>query len=102
MLFYLLGSACDPSPSKLLTEESMVAVLADLEVARAIAEHYATDKDTALWLLEKNTLSICKAHNIDLATFQMSYQYYLNNIEVLRDIHGRVVKHLGMLKDAYG
>lgn len=94
ILLCMLGSAHrEPSP-ELLTQEQMVSILVDIEVARAMAWHYTADEDAACALFQKNALLIYQAYDIDLDTFQKSYQYYLTHLDIMKEIYALVIKRL--------
>jgi Domain of unknown function (DUF4296) len=93
LLCVLSGAHRGPSV-RLLTQEEMVPILVDLEVAKAMAWHYAADAPTARELFKKNAFLIYQAYDKDLDTFQKSYQYYLAHVEMMNEIYELVIKRL--------
>jgi Domain of unknown function (DUF4296) len=94
ILLCMLGSMHRPPSSKVLTQEEMILILADLEVAKAMAWHYAADEQTARGLFNKNALLVYRAYDTDLNTFQKSCQYYFARIETMKEMYDLVVKRL--------
>jgi Domain of unknown function (DUF4296) len=94
ILLCMLGSTHRDPSVKLLTQEEMIPILVDLEVARAMAWHYAADEHTARGLFKKNALLIYQAYDTDLNTFQKNCQYYFAHIEIMKEIYDLVVKRL--------
>jgi len=99
ILSCMLSSAHREPPAKLLGQEQMISILADLEVAKAMAWYYTTDEDTACGLFQKNALLIYQAYDTDLDTFQKSYRYYLTHLEIMKEIYEVVVKRLEELEE---
>jgi len=98
-LLYVLSSSQGKPPTALLSQDQMVAILVDLELAQAVTDHYADDEDTARWLFQKNALLIYQAHETDLDTFQKSYQYYLTHLETMEKLYALVIKQLEALSE---
>ncbi len=99
ILLCVLSSAHRELSAKLLSQEQMISILVDLEVAKAMARHYTADEDTTRALFQKNALLIYQAYDIDLDTFQKSYQYYLTHLEIIEKIYEAVVKRLEALEE---
>ncbi len=95
----MLSSSQSKPPDTLLSQDQMVAILVDLELAQAMVDNYADDEDTARWLLQKNALLIYQAHETDLDTFQKSYQYYLAHLEIMEKLYALVSKQLETLSE---
>ena len=101
ILGILLGafsSAHRKPPAELLSQEQMISILVDLEVAKAMVAHYTTDQGITRQLLTKNTLVIFQVYDVDLDTFQKSYRYYLTHLEIMQEIYGMVIKRLEELE----
>ncbi len=99
VLLCMLSSAQRKPPAELLAQDKMVSILVDLELAKAMARYYTGDEDTARWLFKKNALLIYQTYDIDLDTFQKSYQYYLARFETMKSIYEVVIKRLEELED---
>ena len=84
-------------PADLLSQDQIVAILVDLELAKAMVAHYTDDEDTARQLLQKNVLLICQSHGIDVDVLQNSYQYYLAHLATMQEIYILVTKQLEKL-----
>jgi hypothetical protein len=94
ILLCTLGSVHGKPPAELLDQDRMVSILVDLEIARAIAQYYANDEDTARRLAKENASLVCKTHNISLDTLKESYQYYLSHLDIMKNIYEAVIKRL--------
>ena len=94
VLLCLLSSVRIKPPTELLTQEQMTSILVDLELAKAMAWDHSDDEDTARWLFKKNALLICQAYDVDIDTFQKSYQYYLTPLEKMKKIYEIVIQRL--------
>ena len=94
ILFCAFSSAHREPPVELISQEQMVSILVDLEVAKAMARYYTDDEDTACWLFKKNALLIYQVYDIDLYAFQKSYQYYLASLETMKAIYEVVIERL--------
>ena len=93
-LFFILGSGQQKPPTALLTQEQMVTILSDLELAKAVVGYYTDDEATASRLLQKNALLIYQAYDVAPEAFQKSYQYYFTQLEVMKEIYADVIKRL--------
>ena len=98
VLLFTLSSFQRQPPPELLTQDQMVSILVDLELAKAMVWYYADNEATASQLLKKNAFLIYQAYDIDSDTFQKSYQYYLTQLEVMKEIYGAVIKRLEELE----
>mmetsp|Transcript_4364 Transcript_4364/g.9894 ORF Transcript_4364/g.9894 Transcript_4364/m.9894 type:complete len:143 (-) Transcript_4364:5458-5886(-) len=94
ILLCVLGSAHRELPPTLLSQEKMVSILTDLEVAKAMIRHCTTDENTSHELLHKNALLICQAHDIDPAILHEGYKYYFHHLESMQEIYKAVVQRL--------
>ena len=95
----VLSSAHGELPAELLSKDQMVAILVDLELAKAMVDHYADDADTARLLFQKNELLIYQAHETDSDTFQKSYQHYLTHLAKMQEIYELVIKQIEELSE---
>jgi len=93
----VLSSAHGEPPAEFLSRDRMVAILVDLELAKAMVGHYTDDADTARVLFQKNALLIYQAHEIAPDDFQKSYQYYLAHLEAMQEIYMLVIGQLEAL-----
>ena len=78
------------SKSETLTQEQLVEVLVDLELAKAIIDNQESGKQPEAKdaLFQEQVQLICDAHAIDTGIFQKTYINYLtepNRLEVLYD-----------------
>lgn len=99
LLFLSLSSVQQKLFSELLTQDQMVSILVDLEVAKAIVGYYTDDKATASQLLKENARLIYESYDITPDTFQKSYQYYLTHLEMLKQIYDEVIVRLEELEE---
>jgi|LakMenEpi03Aug12_release.lakeMendotaPanAssembly.Ray.scaffolds.fasta_scaffold235030_3 hypothetical protein len=98
VLLCILSSFRRQPSTELLAQDKMVTILVDLAIAKAMVQHYTDDEATASGLFKKNALLIYQAHDVDLDTFQKSYQYYLTHLELMKEIYEMVIKRLEELK----
>ena len=98
LLVFTLSSVQRKPSAKLLTQDQMVSILVDLELAKAIVGYYTDNEATASQLLQKNALLIYQAYDTSPDTFQKSYQHYLTQLEVMKEIYEAVIKQLEELE----
>ena len=98
-LLCMLSSSQSKPPAALISQDQMVAILVDLELAQAMVDHYTSDEDTARWLFERNALLIYQAHETDLDTFQESYRYYLTHLETMEEVYAQVIEQIEALSE---
>lgn len=99
ILLCTLSSFQRQPSTELLAQDTMVSILVDLALAKAMVRHYTDDEAIASWLFGKNALLIYQAHDVDLDTFQKSYQYYLTHLELMQEMHEMVIKRLEALQE---
>ena len=97
----LLSSFAAPTPSNLLSRETLTKVLVDLELVEVLLK--ANDY-TALIAKEEarnyNNGLVYELHQTDLATFQKSYTYYLaHRIDEMIAVYGEVIHQLEVFMD---
>ena len=90
----LMSSAQQATAPTYLSQEQMVAILVDLELAKALGQHHSDDAATlALWL-NANAKHLYEEHATTPAAFQSSYQYYLTHPAMMAAIYQAVVEEL--------
>lgn len=94
ILFFMLGSMQHKFYSEPLSQNKMTSILVDLELAKAMVGYYTDDEATVSQLLNENICLIYRAYNVTPDIFQKSYQYYLNQLGVMKEIYGQVIKQL--------
>jgi hypothetical protein len=98
ILLCTLSSAHGKRPTQLLDQDRMVSILVDLEIARAMAQYYANDEDTARRLAKANASLVYRTHNVSPDTLKESYQYYLSHLDTIQYIYEEVIKRLEELQ----
>lgn len=92
--------ACDKKkerPAYVLTEEQMAAFLIDLHIAEARINDLSIRRDSSNVLFEKVEDSLFLKHGImNDSIYQLSYEYYLNDVAGLDKIYGAVVDSLSL------
>jgi hypothetical protein len=83
---------------KLLSQQQMVDILLELELARAWVYGLENTHQQALVdLLETKVHHIYLEHHTDASTFQHSYLHYLSHTELLIAIYAQVIDRLNDL-----
>jgi len=89
----------DQKPEKLIPEDKMATILADIHLAEAKVSKIglnASDSTTLLYRhLEKQ---IYAKHRVDTATYNQSYTYYSSNPDRMVELYKQVVKNLERLQ----
>ncbi len=98
ILLCTLSSAHGKHATQLLDQDRMVSILVDLEIARAMAQYYANDEDTARRLAKENARLVYRTHNVSTDTLKESYQYYLSHLDTIQYIYEEVIKRLEELQ----
>jgi hypothetical protein len=101
MLFLTLSSVQQfASPTlEVLPKDQMVAILVDLELAKAMVRYYSDEETIVYQWFEKNSLLIYQVHEINPVLFQRSYHYYLAHPEEMKGIYETVLARLEELKN---
>lgn len=102
ILFLLLVVACESStiyekPENLLSEDQMVDLLMDLQIARYAHGKKNTHKDTKL----DYTYLVYEKYGIDSARYAESNAYYASRIDEYKRIYSRVETGLKLKKVYY-
>lgn len=100
----IINNTLASTNSGTLTQDQLVEILVDLELARAIM--YYDDNNNlrkqADILFQEQVQLICEDHFIDTATFQKSYIDYLNHPTRLEALYNQVIGKLEeLLKTSY-
>jgi hypothetical protein len=108
-LFLIAGLICilfsctekEEKPSVLLSKEKMIEILSDVHISEAVTGIKNLDPDSAKKLFDAYEKSILAEHNIDKSIFDASYQYYIEQPELMDEIYAAVVDTLS-LKEGRG
>lgn len=101
LLFFLLNGVYASSSGKLLSQEQMVSILVDLELAKAIlCETDHAGHEEASQMFEAMIHIIYQMHAIKAEMLQKSYLYYLNHPKLMQRIYALVIVRLEELLDA--
>lgn len=97
-IIMLLGTACSQSsekPQNLLTKETMVRVMADMQFAEAKVKNMRVSTDSARQVYSIYELSIFDKWNISPGQYTQSYEYYLTKHDEMTAIHAALIDTLG-------
>ena len=87
----LSGAQEAPSPT-VLPYDQMVAILVDLELAKALVEHCSDDAAMVEAWLRENALRIYEEHATTAEVFQESYQNYIACPELMGTVYEAVIE----------
>ncbi len=88
LVFLLLSCSEEGAkPDNLLPKETMVRVMADMQLAEAKVKnlHLSTDSTRKLYSLYE--LSIFEQYNVEPEQYRESFTWYLNNYKEMNEIH---------------
>lgn len=94
ILFIALSGVQKFSAPAVLPKDQMIAILLDLELAKAMVQYYSDDEVTFYHWFEENSSLIYQAHATEPILFQNSYQYYLAHPKVMQEIYESVIDRL--------
>jgi hypothetical protein len=99
MLVVMMMGACSSTPSGVLPEKKMQAVMTDMLTAEALAaanvQAYRNDSlKAALYA------SVLRKHGIDRAAYDSSLVWYGRNLEVYMQLHDRILNDLQKRTDS--
>ena len=98
-MFCSLSSVQQPPAPEVLPKAQMISVLVDLELTKALVQHYSTKAAPIDQLFEENAWRVYQAHETSAASFKASLQYYLDHPKVLQEVYGAVVDQLEQLRE---
>ena len=86
------------TPMDILPVEEMVPILLDIHIAEADIYLKKYKKDTAGKVASSHYLEIYKSHNINPDDFQQSFNYYMDNKELMDEIYVKVIDELSKIE----
>ncbi|WP_224996487.1 DUF4296 domain-containing protein [Cesiribacter sp. SM1] len=89
-LLLLCMFACDQTfgpPKDVLSEKTMISIMADLHVAEAKVKGLGVSQDSARNLFSIYEIQILDKHNVTPEKYLHSYQYYLDNHRLMTRVH---------------
>lgn len=93
----IILSACSPGakkPENLLSKETMIQVMADMQLAEAKVKNLRVSTDSARQVYSIYELHIFEKRGIEPEQYKESYQYYLSSYEEMRKIHTALIDTL--------
>lgn len=87
----LVACNSDSKPSDILSQEELVPVLTDLEIAYAGVDQTVKDPKERKDKYEEMNSLVLKKHNMEKETFFSSYQWYESQPEILDTIFKQVI-----------
>ncbi|WP_017731815.1 DUF4296 domain-containing protein [Nafulsella turpanensis] len=103
LLVTLLTTACSNNadkPENVLSQETLVRVMADLQLAEAKVKNLRVSTDSARQLFSIYELQIFEEWNISPEQYTESYEYYLNEYDEMSDIHAALIDTLSRRQKA--
>ena len=93
----LLTTACSENadkPENVLSEEELVRIMADMQLAEAKVKNLRVSTDSARQLFSIYELQIFEEWDVTAEQYKESYEYYLSNYELMSDIHTALIDTL--------
>ncbi len=90
-------SACSSGPEKpknLLSKETMIQVMADMQLAEAKVKNLRVSTDSARQVYSIYELQILSKRGIGPEQYKASYQYYLDSYDDMSKIHTALIDTL--------
>jgi len=99
LLFFLgaCGSEEIVPPNDLVPKEDMINFLLDLHLAEAKINMLALPRDSSKLLYKHYERYLFDKHNLEDSAYYQSFEYYLNEIEVMDEIYGAIVDSLNVM-----
>ncbi|MEM7550109.1 MAG: DUF4296 domain-containing protein [Bacteroidota bacterium] len=86
-----------PPPADLISEDKMVTIILEARIKEAWLNEAGIKYDSAQKLFEYiYEPEILKNNQVADTTFLKSYQYYLSDPDLMKDIYGRVIDSLNI------
>ncbi|MBL4655130.1 MAG: DUF4296 domain-containing protein [Bacteroidia bacterium] len=85
-------------PEDILTIDEIVPILVDIHIAEADIYLKKYKKDTAGKIASSYYLEIYKRHNISVADFDHSFNYFIDNKELMDEIYVKVIDELSKIE----
>ncbi len=95
-LVMMAGCASEGPPAGILSQQQMIGVIADLQLAAAMAKDDYVQEDLVKIFFTKNAALIYQAYGTDHATFKKSYLYYMAHAQKLNEIYKAVIDSLSL------
>jgi hypothetical protein len=95
LTMWLTSCGSDEKPKNLIDEGTMVNIMAEIHLIEADINHFHfQSQDTAIFVYQKLKVKMLKKYNLDTATFNSSFKYYVVNPDKLKLIYVEVKKKL--------
>lgn len=94
LVLFASCSSGSEKPENLLSKETMIQVMADMQLAEAKVKNIRVSTDSARHVYSIYELQILDAHGIDPEQYKSSYQYYLDSYDEMAEIHTALIDTL--------
>ena len=84
-------------PENLISKEQMIGFLIDLHLAEAKINTLGVPHDSAKLLYKHYERYLFEKHHIEDSAYYKSFQYYLQDLEVMDEIYGAIVDSLNVM-----
>jgi hypothetical protein len=92
---WLTSCGSDEKPKNLIDEGTMVNIMAEIHLIEADINHFHfQNQDSSIFVYQKLKVKMLKKYNLDTATFNSSFKYYIVNPDKLKLIYVEVKKKL--------
>lgn len=92
---WLTSCGSDEKPKNLIDEGTMVNIMADIHLLEAeVNQFHFQNQDSSIFVYQKLKVRMLKKYNLDTATFNSSFRYYIVNPDKLKLIYVEVKKKL--------
>lgn len=90
----LLTFACSENadkPENVLSQEEMVRIMADMQLAEAKVKNLRVSSDSARHLFSIYELQIFEEWGVTAEQYKESYEYYLSEYDIMSDLHTALI-----------
>ena len=97
LLLILITTACTKNadkPENVLSQEEMVRIMADMQLAEAKVKNLRVSTDSARHLFSIYELQVFEEWGISPEQYKESYEYYLTQYDVMSDLHTALIDTL--------
>ena len=97
LLVILITNACSENadkPENVLSQEEMVRIMADMQLAEAKVKNLRVSTDSARHLFSIYELQIFEEWGITAEQYKESYEFYLTDYELMSDLHTALIDTL--------
>lgn len=85
-------------PADIFSQEEMIEIIKDYYLLEATISTRGVKKPEGVKLFKELEKDLIAKHNLDTARYRMSYEYYLNDGQLMKEIFNEVKKELKTMK----